>query len=207
MKAKLPTILTGLVVLSGLAMLYLAYLYTMPFTPNPPITVTNNPAPVRPDLINPEAVVIVSPEICKKIAARAQVSRVLVSDTTQILLNDYTNYLPKGCSTPKLTAIIPSNTPDGKYHIEYTVVYQLSQFKNTTVYWRTQEFTVKHEPPLPVVMQTQVTPSSQTNQTGQTSNQTSSQTTTTNNTTTNAPVTNNAPKENTVQRLLHIIGL
>lgn len=207
MKIKLPTVLTLLVVISGVGMLYLAYQVTLPFTPNPPLVVKNNPAPVRPDTINPEAVVIISPIICKKVQAQAHVSRVLVSNSTQILLNDYTNNLPKGCSSRELTAIIPSNTPDGRYHIEYTVVYQLNSFKTSTAYWRTQEFTVKHEPPLPVVSQTQVIPSKSVP--GQTPT-TSTVNTTTNTTTNTTQVTkpeSTQQKPTLIQRVLNVVGL
>lgn len=113
------------------------------------LTIRNNPVPVRPKEISPEATVIASPEICKSKRAEADVKRTLVSSTLLIQLPGYTNILPKGCSHPDLAVIIPGNVPDGVYHLEYTITYHLNPIKDEVDHWHTQDFVVKHDPPLP----------------------------------------------------------
>lgn len=118
------------------------------FEPNEVATVTNSPVPVRPKEINPEATIIVSPIICKKIEARAHIQRTLISKAAKIPLPDYENYLPKAdCKQTDLAVIIPGNTPDGVYHINYDVTYYINPITTVVIHWYTQEFSVIHIPP------------------------------------------------------------
>lgn len=113
------------------------------------LTVKNNPVPVRPKEISPEATVILSPQLCKTREVEAVVKRMLVSDTLLQQLPGYTNVLPKGCSNIDLAVIIPGSVPDGTYHIEYTVTYHVNPDKDEVDHWRSQDFVVHHIPALP----------------------------------------------------------
>lgn len=136
-------------ILLALAAAYLGLRIFWGLQPANILTIKNNPVPVRPKEISPEATVIASPQICKTKKAEAAVKRNLVSDTLVQQLPGYTNVLPKGCTSPELAVIIPGNVPDGVYHLEYTITYQINPIKIEVDHWHTQNFTVHHVPPLP----------------------------------------------------------
>lgn len=162
------------------------------------LTIQNNPVPVRPKEISPEATVIVSPKICKTKKAEADVKRTLVSDTLLIQLPGYTNVLPKGCTSPELAVIIPGNVPDGTYHLEYQITYKVNPIKTEVDHWHTQNFTVHHVPPLPT-SSVSVAPT-----TNVTTNSTSTTTTTNdgqgNTTVTTTPTPTPAPQQGFIHK-------
>lgn len=112
------------------------------------IEVVNQPVPVRPDTISPEATVIVSPTFCKYLNKPAKVERFLISDSARIPLPVYPNNLPRGCKTYDLPVVIPAFVTDDVYHLEYNTTYQINPITEFKVHWYTQNFTVKHDPPL-----------------------------------------------------------
>lgn len=129
------------------------------------LTVKNQPVPVRPKEINPEATVILSPNVCKNLPVPGIIRRTLVSKSSKILLPDYYNNFPVGCNNRDLAVIIPGQTPDDVYHLEFDVTYVINPLKTVVEHWYTQDFTVKHDPPL-VIGKTSVTTSGTTGNSG-----------------------------------------
>jgi hypothetical protein len=113
------------------------------------LDIKNTPVPVRPQEINPEATVILHYNYCKRSDVHGVVTGAIVSSSTKILLPDAEEITPKTCKEFDVPVIIPGQTTDGVYHLEYTAVYRVNPLKVSVEKWRTQEFTVKHVPPLP----------------------------------------------------------
>lgn len=120
--------------------------------PNRVLEIKNQPVPVRPDTISPEATIIASPTFCKYIQKPARIERFLISKSAKIPLPVYPNNFPIGCHTYDLAVIIPAFVTDDVYHLEYNVTYTVNPITQDKVHWYTQNFTVKHVPPLPVTV-------------------------------------------------------
>jgi isopentenyl phosphate kinase len=95
------------------------------------LDIKNAPVPVRPQEINPEATVILHYNYCKRSDVHGVVTGAIVSSSTKILLPDADEITPRTCKEFDVPVIIPGQTTDGVYHLEYTATLSQSTLSKT----------------------------------------------------------------------------
>lgn len=114
------------------------------FTGNKALEATNHPFPVAPKIVKPEQTIILDASFCKYTDAEGRVLRRLVSDKTEISAPVVYDSSKKGCQEHvQIPVVVPPQTPPGKYHINYRVVYKTNPLHTVTVELNSQEFTVQ----------------------------------------------------------------
>ena len=176
------------------------------FQPSKVLDFKVTPIPVRPQTINPEATIILSYDYCKNIKVSGRVTGAIVSKSTKVLLPDADEITAPTCRKLDVPVIVPGQTPDGIYHLEYTATYRINPLKTVVETWKTKEFTIKNDPPL-LSMPTATCNCHATSDTTTTPTQTTTTTNdgngnTTSTITDNTPPTTPSPKPTSVMNLI-----
>lgn len=133
----------AMLLVSWMSLLYIGWLVFWPFktmeTKNLPYPILNSP-------VEAGQIVVWEVDSCRYTDIAADVTRTLVGEVT-IQLNSEYQTLAKGCSVYRVaTTIIPSYTPEGKYHIEIAATYRINPIRQIDRHFRTQEFEVIRPP-------------------------------------------------------------
>lgn len=114
------------------------------FQPDKVLQVNNSPFPVRTIREHPTAdgVVILKVDLCKHSGTVGQVRTSFVSESREIFLPLGKEQLPKGCLKQEVPVLIPTDTPEGKYKIKFSVTYQINPIKRSVEVFETREFVV-----------------------------------------------------------------
>lgn len=113
------------------------------FTGTDVLKFSKDPIPVKPKFVKSEGEITLDVEFCKLTSTAGRVTQRLVSNSTEIFAPTVIDNQPKGCYNYPLKIAIPTQTPPGKYHINYRVTYNTNPFHTVTEEINSESFDIE----------------------------------------------------------------
>jgi hypothetical protein len=123
------------------AYLFLAYFLFTSFYPYQVLDIQGN-AEIMGNTLKPGDPLEYKVSYCKYMNIPGTSYRELV-DTVVYNLNSTKSNTPKGCATAIMDAGKVPQVPKGKYHLHIRIVYKINAFREITVPFETNEFTIQ----------------------------------------------------------------
>lgn len=126
-----------------LTALYIGYLLFFPFKT---LTVNSQPYKITTPQVHPGENVSYVADICRHTEVEAVTKRSLISPANTVYLPDRPSKLGTGCAEVTVKALIPIETPEGRYKLHLDISYQVNPLRNITKTVETEEFDVIFPP-------------------------------------------------------------
>ena len=148
MKKHIFPVFAMITILLGIALgLYQIYLQ---FWPIQTLEVYDQPVKVLNSPVHPGEPITMNLHYCKFAALPAKLIRQLVGEFTNpsgydvipITDKSLTSNVPPICTTQKVSILIPMTVPEGTYHAQTTVQYDINPVRTINVVWITDKFQV-----------------------------------------------------------------
>ena len=115
------------------------------FQTEQPLVVKNSPFPTRsvPPTPDKSDVLVLDIDYCKNTSKQGVVRTSYVSESREIFMPEVTEQYAEGCKSENIPILIPSNLPDGTYHIHFSIAYNINPLKqNVVVTFQSQKFEI-----------------------------------------------------------------
>lgn len=132
----------GIYLILAFAIILFGYIIFSLFFPFNVVDIKNNPVPTDKEFYYPGDRLIYNLDSCVYIPGPVIITKSFVDDIVYILPEKHVNQY-KGCRNEQISStIIPENLPPGKYYLLFRAEHEINPFRQITVEWKTEEFTI-----------------------------------------------------------------
>lgn len=139
MRKYLPPFIYAALVLIAVVMLVIFYWNVQP---TDVLAIKNEPYPVRPSVVNPNGVVIVTVDYCKLQSVDGTLVIRFVGRKSVVRSPESPERAAADCQKRDLPLLLPPQLAQDTYHIEFLSTYHINPITTVDEVSRSQEFTV-----------------------------------------------------------------